>query len=314
MLSNLSNEKKAYFVGYMCGDGAYVNGNRLRTDRMAVTSVDLDVVRWISKNIIDFPETNPKLSDNKEAGIFAKQVSYSKVFPVDYTPFFKLHGLLCKKEDRLFQNIAKQDMKHFWLGILDSDGSISFTKRKDRDRICAKVSITHPSLKLLEKLQNYLRDELDIASSIKPKGTEKCFIFCFNKLEDIDKFCSWVYSREESVVLQRKYFKWLELKGEILTSQKFGQALPPEFKKLPEYLCLIGSTSKYMLSVNGVEYPSAYLASKSVGEDISTVQRRCLQRNMGYSKRPKTTREKEDYTSFVNRQINKLFEDWKEKQ
>lgn len=314
MLSNIDSKKIAYLIGFLAGDGAFCDGFGKRSHRMAITTTDMDVVNWISKNIEYFSIDNPKFTNNIESGIFAQQASYTKTFAVKYSEFFNKYGILCKKTERSYNNISKADMKHFMLGLIDSDGCISFTRRKDRDRISGKVSITHQSVMLLSKLQTFLAENLGIASTIKPKGTEKCFVFGFSKIEHIEKFCEWLYSDINDVVLKRKFDKWMELKNGLSSLRETGACYPKEFMACPEYWSIVGSISKYMFIVDGVEYPSASIAGKIHNVDNATVQRRCRQGDMGYSRRPKTDDEKREYSTYVDKMIKKLFVKWSENQ
>lgn len=314
MLSNIDSKKIAYLIGFLAGDGAFCDGFGKRSSRLAVTTVDIDVVNWISKNIEDFSTDNPKFNDNVGAGIFAKQASYTKTFAVKYSEFFNKYGLMCKKSERSYNNIAKVNMRQFMLGLIDSDGCISFTRRKDRNRIACKVSITHPSLMLLEKVQTFLVESLSIPSTIKPKGTEKCFVWGFSKITHVEKFCEWLYSDTRDIVLQRKWIKWLELKDAITSERSTGTCYPKEFVCSSEYFAVVGSISKNMFIVGDVEYPSAAIAAKAHSIEKKLLHSRCGQEVMGYSKRPKTEEEKKEYSDYVDRTVKKLYIEWSEEQ
>ncbi len=211
MLENICSKKVAYLIGYLSGDGNYENGNGKRTDRLSVTTTDKETMDWMIETF-NLPEQTRTVRNNNESqGIYASKDAYVKTFPTSYSEEFNKFGILCKKDDRMIHNINKSDMKYWLLGFLDSDGMISWSERKDRDRIAAKVSFTHPSAKLLERVQTFLRDELNIPSSIKPKGTEKCFVLSFSKISDVKRFGDYVYSDKLAIVLKRKYNKYLEL-------------------------------------------------------------------------------------------------------
>lgn len=314
MLSNIGDKKIAYLIGFLAGDGAFCDGFGKRSSRMAMTTVDMDIVKWVSANVEKFSTDNPKFTDNKDAGIFAKQASYTKTFAVKYSEFFNKYSILCKKGERTFNNIAKINMRQFMLGLIDSDGCISFTHRKDRDRIACRISITHPSALLLEKVQTFLMESLCIPSSIKPKGTEKCFVWGFSKLEHVEKFCEWLYSDTNDIILNRKWYKWLELKKEIANKRAEGNCYPKEFMGSFEYGSIIGSMSKYMFLFAGIEYPSATIAGNALGLDSATVQRRCAQENKGFSRRPKTEEEVIKYSAYIDRMIRQAFVKWNEEQ
>lgn len=311
MLDNICSKKIAYLIGFLAGDGMYCDGFGKRKDRMAVTTTDEDVVNWINSNIEEFTMHNPKLNNNEAAGIYARLPSYQKTFAVQHSEFFNKYGVLCKKTDRTIQNISKKDMKYFLLGFLDADGCLSFTQRKDRDRVVARVSFTHPSTKLLEKVQTFLCDNLGIASSIKPKGQERCFVLSFSKITSVLKFCEWIYSDKNDIVLKRKHSNYLELLNIIAQKEDTGCCYPREFIETSEYITIVSSVSKFMFIVDSVEYPSAVMVANKYGVGNKTVHQRCRQGDMGWGRRPKTEQEVEEYSAQVKRRIKKLYSEWR---
>ncbi len=312
-IEKLSSDRKAYFIGFMSGDGAFLDGRGKRTDRMGLTTTDVDVVNWVNKHIQQFDTKKPYFGNNPNRGIFAKLPSYRITFPTKFIGFFNKYGICCKKIDRSIFNISKKDMKMFILGLIDSDGCISYSIRKDRNRICAKVNITHPSNELLGKVQTFISDELNISSTIKPKGREDCLVWSINKIEHIEKLLDWLYSDEESVVLARKYKKYIELKEVISEKREAGLCFPSEFtKKCSEYISLMSSMSKKMFCIDGVEYPSKKMASDSTGMTLVEVSSRCRQRNKGCSERLKTESELKDNKKYVKKQMVKLYKEWEE--
>lgn len=313
MFDKIDEKDIAYLIGFLSGDGGFSDGFGKRGNRMAISTTDEEIVDWISSHIEEFSKESAVLNDNPKAGIFARLPAYRKTFNTSWTPLFNKYGIVCKKESRSVQNISKKNMKYFIMGFLDADGCISFTQRKDRDRICAKVSFTHPSIKLLEKIQGFLSEELCICSTIKPKGAEKCFVLSCSKIEGVEKFCSWLYSEKNRIVLKRKYNKWCELKTELRSKREGDCACyPREFIETSEYISLVSTIGRNMFFVEGNWYPSAGMAANAVGVDKNTVHSRCAQGNKGWGRRPKTEQEKAEYASYVKRQIKKLYKDWEE--
>lgn len=308
MLKVMNEANVAYLLGYLAGDGNYSNGWGKRKDRLSVTTTDVEVVEWFDANVIDFTMHNPKLNNNVERGIFAKHVSFVKTFPVAWSDFFVKHGLMSKKQDRAIRGVKKQHMKYFLLGLLDADGCITWSERKDRDRVTGKVMFAHPSEKLLGQVQTFLMDELKIPSAIKPKTGENCLMLSFSCIDHILKFCEYVYS--DFVVLSRKKEKYLELKGEIESRREEGTSFPREFMLSWEYRSLIGSFSKKMYCVDGVEYPSLVLAAAATGIEKRTLHRRCQQGDKGCSQRPKTESEIKDQNKYVAKRSKELFKIW----
>lgn len=312
MLENINSKKVAYLIGFLIGDGNFEKGGGKRTDRMGVTTTDEDVVNFINDNFTPFDTSNPKYNNSPSRDIYAKLPSYRKTFSTKFSKDFKHYGILYRKVDRVYQNIKKCDMNHFLLGFLDSDGCISYSRRKDRDRISAKIMFTHPSIKLLNKVQTFLLDELNISSSILPKKGENCFVLTFSKLDHVLKFCEWIYCDPSSIVLTRKYNKYLNLIRDIKKVYRNGTNFPSEFMKDPRYISIIGSKSKYMFVVEGKEYPLSKILSNLYGITTKTVTQRCRQNYKGWYMRPKTEEELQEFDKYMHKQIMKLFDKWKE--
>lgn len=310
MLSGVSKDKIAYFIGFMAGDGAFHNGRGCRKDRMAVSTTDEQVADWISEHIEFFDKTYTVIGNNKKAGIFGTLESYRKTFNVKYSGLFNFYGILCKKENRSLVNISKSNMREYLLGLFDADGSLSYSQRKDRDRISGKVSFTHPSVKLLSSVQKFLIDELHIPSSIKPKGDEKCFVLAFSNLDDINKFCEFLYGGWH--VLDRKFNKFIQFSNELKSRRENGTSFPKEFMCSKEYGEIVGSYSKSMWYVDGVWYVSSSIASTHTGLDKRTITSRCEQRCKGCLKRPKTQAEIDDQKKQIKKQILAAYKTWSE--
>lgn len=313
MLDKIDSKKVAYLVGYLAGDGNYQGGNFKRTDRLSFTTADKEIYLWIVENFPLSTGVRTVRGNNEKLGIFATKDSFVKTFPTTYSEDFNKYGILCKKVDRSIHNIKKQDMKYWLLGFLDSDGMISWSQRTDRNRISAKVNFTHPSTKLLEKVQTFLRDELNIPSSIKPKGLENCFVLSFSKIADVKRFGDFVYSDKSAIVLERKHRVYLSLLDQITTRTEEGTMYPKEFMESPEYGGIVGTYSKYIfISPDGKEFPSAGIAATAYNEDRKTVSRWCRMGQKGWSSREKTESEKEDFDKYVKRKIKQLFKTWLE--
>ena len=311
MLENVSSEKVAYLIGYLAGDGCFLDGKNKRTDRLSTSCTDKEIFDWIVSNFEMSDVYHTKRGNNEALGIFATKDAYAKTFPTSYSQNFNKYGILCKKTERSLQNISKQNMKYWLLGLLDSDGMISWSIRKDRDRVAAKVNFTHPSIKLLEKVQTFIRDELNISSSIKPKGTENCFVLSFSKINDVKRFGDYIYSDKKAIVLFRKYEVYLSLLEQIVSRTNEGSMYPREFMQHPDYGSIVGTYSKYVfISPEGLEFPSAGKAADYYNLDKKTVSRNSRMHQKGWSSRLKTESEKEDFDKYVKRKIKQSFEKW----
>ena len=117
--------------------------------------------------------------------------------------------------------IVKHDLiRYLVLGFFDGDGCITWGRRKDRNRIWQNVSFTS-SFSLLEPVQKIL-ESIGISSSIKPKGTDKCFVLKISSKTDVLKFCDWLYGDGEFVILKRKFDVFRALRLEL---GEFGETI-----------------------------------------------------------------------------------------
>lgn len=313
MLNEISSDKVAYLIGFLAGDGNFSNGWGKRKDRLSVTTTDMEFVEWMNKNIVEFSIDNPKRNNNEKRNIFATMDSYVKTFPVAYSDDLNKYGVLCLKRDRAIRNISKKDMRHWLRGFMDADGHITFSMRKDRNRLAAKAGFTHPSEKMLGQIQTFLVEELAIPSAIKPKKGEECSTLHFSKLSDIKKFGDYIYSGGKDVVITRKYNTYSEMCRILADRVEQGTTYPKEFMDTIEYHELIGSFSSFMfVDGSGREYPSAKLIAEKHGIDKRLAHQRCRNGANGWTRRPKTETEKEEYKKYVNRQTKKKFKEWLE--
>ena len=200
--NKIDTKEKAYILGYILSKGI-INNN----DVNMITSLnDREVIEFISEYI------------NGDI-IYAHQLNKSKrIFPYvssgkrikDITKF--TGGIL--KKERHFPRIRYDLEKYLIQGLFDGDGCITWGRRKDRNRIWQKVSFTS-QLKLLEGVQKYLINKLNITSIIRPKCDSKCFVLEISNREDVIKFCNHIYSDDDFIILKRKYLKYNALRLEL---------------------------------------------------------------------------------------------------
>ena len=118
------------------------------------------------------------------------------------------------KADRHYPRVREDLERYLILGLFDSDGCITWGRRKDKNRIWQKISFTS-QLKILQGVQQYLIKKLNISTTIRPKGNEKCFVLEFSNRNDVLKFCEHIYPDEEFIILERKYLKYKALRLEL---------------------------------------------------------------------------------------------------
>lgn len=199
-----------YLIGYLLGDGGYNAPTHKRNGRLYVSSSDEYIIRQFRYWFQPDSSIDRRIPVNNTRNIASSVYSSRMTFSSKFTTVFTKYGIMDIKENRTFHNIAKYNMRHFLLGLFDSDGHISWGERRDRNRLWANIGFTHPSLKMLEKLQRFLESELSISSSITLKKDERCYVLRFSKLDSVAKFINYIYSDKPKMYLTRKYESSIE--------------------------------------------------------------------------------------------------------
>lgn len=216
LFDKIETREQAYMLGYMIGDGGYNRPTHKRNARMFASTVDKYIIDHFKQHFQPDNAIDSRIPINRSRPeIIGRQIAYRMTFSSKFTPIFKRHGILSLKKNRTFHNIPKNKMSQFILGLVDADGYITWGKRKDRNRLWCNFGVTHPSLKMLEKLQRFLLEELKIPTSISPKGTEKCYILRTGSLPMIARFIEFIYKDTPSVYNKRKYNNSMQFLSEF---------------------------------------------------------------------------------------------------
>lgn len=209
ILNKINSKELAYVIGFISADASIDKINRVE---ISTSIKDKSIIEFISK-IID---SNISVDETyiQEKKIFPRYRTSRKI-----TDILKFVGNR-KKEFRNIPIISNEFTKYLVLGFFDGDGCITWGRRKDRNRIWQNISFTS-SYFLLESIQKILL-KIGISSSIKPKGTEKCFVLKISSKKDVLKFCEWIYSDEDFIILKRKFDVFRALRLEL---GEFGETV-----------------------------------------------------------------------------------------
>lgn len=198
----IDNKEKSYTLGFILADAAITKVNTEVTVAIKDKCVVEFIARVINGNVIYSNKFNNKTR------VFPKARVIKKI--VDITKF--TGGM--SKIDRHYPRVREDLERYLIQGLFDSDGCITWGKRKDKNRIWQKVSFTS-QLKILEGVQQYLLKKLDISTVVRPKGNDKCYILEFANRADVLKFCEHIYPNEDFIILNRKYLKYKALRLEL---------------------------------------------------------------------------------------------------
>lgn len=198
----IDTPEKAYVLGFILADAA-INYNNTE---ISVELIDKEVVDFIS-SIVD-GNVHCDYTYDKKARRFPRARLTKKI-----TDILKYTGGKLKK-DRHFPRIREDLERYMVLGLFDSDGCLTWGRRKDKNRIWQKITFSS-QLKILEGLQQYLNKKLNISTIVRPKKNEDCFVLEFANKNDVLKFCQHIYPDENFIILERKYLKYDALRLEL---------------------------------------------------------------------------------------------------
>lgn len=200
--NKIDNKEKAYALGFILADAAITETNT----EVSVAIKDKCVVEFISTIINGNVIYSNKF--NKKTRVFPKARVIKRI--VDITKF--TGGMA--KVDRHYPRVREDLERYLIQGLFDSDGCITWGRRKDKNRIWQKISFTS-QLKILVGVQQYLLKKLNISTVVKPKSNENCYVLEFANRHDVLKFCEHIYPNEEFIILNRKYLKYKALRLEL---------------------------------------------------------------------------------------------------
>ena len=197
--NKIDSIEKAYILGFLLGDG-YISD---RYDvEIGVTLKDQQIVKDIAKFLpwaINIMYIN-KL--NKKTRVFPKArfIFRSRGIGKDLVKHFS--DRLASK--RHTPRIAKKYELYLLAGFFDADGCVTWGYRKDRNVLRHKVNFT-AALSILTGIQNILLSH-DIASKLRPKSGEDCYVLEFTKRSSILKLHEIL--PQDGIRLQRKVDKY----------------------------------------------------------------------------------------------------------
>lgn len=205
----IDNKEKAYSLGFLAADANIKN----EMVNIQIALQDKDILNFIASHIN--ARTFEDLTINKKQRKFPSIRLTKKIQDIHL-----FVGRSNIKEERNLPIVSKELRRYLLQGFFDGDGCITWGVRKDRDRIWQKISFTS-SLALLVSIQQLLIKEIGIASTIRPKANENCYVLEFANKQDVLKFLEYIYPNEDFIILQRKYLKYKALR---LKLGEFGEA------------------------------------------------------------------------------------------
>lgn len=204
--NKINTKEKAYIIGFMLGDSCI---NKKDIVEISVALQDKEILDFIAEEIGCNVSINTTL--NKKQRRFPKaRIVIGK--PQLTRDIIKLFGGRSKEERRI-PIIPERLERYLVQGFFDAEGCITWGFRKDRNRLWQKISFTS-QLKMLQGIQKILLKQ-DIATLIRPKSGEKCYIMEFSDKLRVLKFLDYIYPDDGFIILKRKYKKAQALRLEL---------------------------------------------------------------------------------------------------
>lgn len=169
--SSITNDFEAYTIGYLAGDGGYIENRGFPF--MLVSSTEKHIIQqfkeyWVPNKPIY--ELGKKSSEK----VNAINDVYELRFQSKLSKKFNKYGIFCKKKDRVVKNINFEYTIPYIAGLLDADGHIQIEDRVDTLTPRLIWAITHRSKEYLECVQNLL-EEWYVPSTIRKHGNRNCY-------------------------------------------------------------------------------------------------------------------------------------------
>lgn len=196
ILNKIDTKEKAYIIGYSLAD-AYIGENAVE---FGCAIADKELLKFVSSYLgANYRED---LNFNPQQRRFPRaRVSIgNKSIVTDFNKHCSL------KDNKHCPRVSKDLERYLVQGFFDGDGCVTYGYRKDRNRLWQKISFTS-SLKVLEGIQQILLKNCNIATVVRPKSKEKCFVLEFSNKNDVLKFLNYIYPDDEFIILHRKYEK-----------------------------------------------------------------------------------------------------------
>lgn len=199
----IDSKEKAYVLGFILADSGISEKNMVE---IGIAIHDKQIIEFIANVINSNINYDHKLNTAQRR---FPRVRTTKTI-TDVTKF--TGGRL--KADRHYPRVRDDLERYLIQGFFDADGCITWGHRKDKNRIWYKISFTS-QYKILEGVQQYLSNKLNISSKLRPKGESKCFVLEFCNQNDVLTFCEHIYPDDSFIILKRKYLNYNALRLEL---------------------------------------------------------------------------------------------------
>ena len=212
----IDTEEKAYFLGFIYGDGYNCESKKCIKIRLHNRDEEL-LLKFIT---VLYPNNDKCLyyyQKNKET--YCELVIESK----HMSQVLKEYGCIQNKSKNIYYpNCIPENLtNHFIRGVFDADGTISYFRLKsgkEKGTLKACFSIIG-YIKFIEQIQEKMILNIDIKKNklIKSKAKD-IYSLMYSGIKQTIKIMDWIY-KDSTIFLERKHKKYLELKEYLLSTK-----------------------------------------------------------------------------------------------
>ena len=203
MLDTIDTPDKAYLLGWIASDGSI---SAKGTIDIAVRDYDKEILDKLARII----GGGVPVRDLRDRGMVTLRIC-STAMAKAAIKHLSLSGPGKKSSDITFPTLEGDLWVYFLRGYFEGDGSVSLHNRIPR------VSIASNSITMLNKVQELTGLGRVYISSTTGQGQWQC-----NNGEDSIKFLSLIYDIDKGPKLQRKYYKYLDVRDWVPSKSGTG--------------------------------------------------------------------------------------------
>lgn len=167
IFDSIDNNADAYFLGYMACDGSFVYNRGYSF--MSVSSTE----EYIVKHFRDMYTPDNKLYNvgiKKSEKVNAIREVFETRFAPKMKTTFNKFGIFDYKKNRRIVGIPKKYFGAYLRGVIDADGFITVTYRKDCKTPRIRWFITHESVQYLADLQEKVASLFKVTTTLRQHG------------------------------------------------------------------------------------------------------------------------------------------------
>lgn len=199
IFSEINNEEKAYWLGFLMADGCVADNNKIE-----LTLKDYEHLlkfKIFLKSEHSIQEKNVLLNNNNYINY---KISFSDK---QITRDLKRYGCIPRKTFAMsMPNLSVNLMRHWIRGYLDGDGHIKLGKTLGS----SFITIASGNSNILYQLRDYFIKNVSDKINITIRKTHSCYEFRTTNMETLQLIINFLYLNS-TISLERKYHKIMQI-------------------------------------------------------------------------------------------------------